>query len=200
MGCDGAPTGEESATMDSSRTEIESVESMVALFESAHTEAVFAHADAMTIEAIENHVARVAALTNRQRGQVGEKVARGWAADRGFEQLNDAHDTSHPGLDHIFVGMGALLLAETKATGKAGDMRQFSSLLGKRQGTSDWVDQDSEMRNAGLDQEMSVGLVGLRVDLATQTVHVWEQNAEGGWDHVGSESVPMTDAVRQVAQ
>jgi hypothetical protein len=51
------------------------------------------------------------------------------------------------------------------------------------------------MRQAELDAEAVSHVLGCRVDLLSESIDVWERNADGGWDHMGVWDCPTSDLV-----
>jgi hypothetical protein len=158
------------------------------------------------------HAQNVIALSGNETGAVAEEAAARFLEERFNLAIQGAHGVTEHGVDHFLIDRSSqLVIAETKGTAgvnvktqrsyRTGRPEPFATLLSREegtkpaQGTDQWIERDPAMRQAELDAEAVSHVLGCRVDLLSESIDVWERNADGGWDHMGVWDCPTSDLV-----
>jgi hypothetical protein len=145
----------------------------------------------------------VLTLDRNQVGKVAETAAARFLEQNFSLESLVEHAINAHGVDHHLLTPGQqLVIGETKGTAGVGpaSRRSLPALVGQHQASPEWIDQDAVLREAGVDASMTGGTVGCHVNLMTQTIVLWERNADGGWDRIGAYHCPVADLVESPEQ
>ena len=151
----------------------------------------------------------VVALTRNEVGEISERATARFL-DRNFHlAVQGDHAVNARGIDLITVSRSSTMMAiEVKGTAgltagaqaanAAGRPENFASLAKKEQGSDAWLDKDPSLRAAGVDHAIAAGMIGARVNLISESIDLYERNAQGGWDHVGGPyACPASDLLSE---
>jgi len=154
----------------------------------------------------DDHLNLVASLANDQVGAVGEAAAARFLEIHLGLSSPVEHAATAAGLDHVLVTPGQqLVIGETKATRglsaaaqraiQADTTEAFANLLSRGQMSEPWKAKGLARDVDGAGLEAVVASLGCRVDLASQTIDLWEQGPDGTWTELGTFVCETADLV-----